>query len=57
MAKSTEGWVGQYSAFNEALKYMQGRQNGTEKSIYTPWPKFNDAATDGLEWNTLTGFI
>ena len=54
MAKSTEGWVGQYSAFNEALKYMQGRQNGTEKSIYTPWPKFNDAATDGLEWNTLT---
>ncbi len=52
MSKPTEGWVGQYAAFNEALKYMQGRQNGTEKSIYTPWPKFNDAITDGMEWTT-----
>mgnify|MGYP004446949419 FL=1 len=47
-------WDGQYSAFNEALKYMIKRQSGEEKSIYTPWPKFNDAITDGLEWNTLT---
>ncbi len=47
-------WGGQYAAFNEALKYMFARQNGQEKSIYTPWPKFNDATTDGLEWNTLT---
>ena len=47
-------WDGQYSAFNEALKYMVKRQSGEEKSIYTPWPKFNDATTDGLEWNTLT---
>ena len=54
MSKPKEGWVGQYAAFNEALKYMYARQNGEEKSIYTPWPKFNDAATDGLEWNTLT---
>jgi len=47
-------WDGQYNAFNEALKYMLDRQSGKEKSIYTPWPKFNDATTDGLEWNTLT---
>lgn len=54
MAKKEEAWVGQYAAFNEALKYMYRRQTGEEKSIYTPWPKFNDATTDGLEWNTLT---
>lgn len=47
-------WSGQHSAFNEALKYMKNRQAGLEKSIYTPWPKFNDATVDGLEWNSLT---
>ena len=40
-------WNGQYESFNEALKYMYQRQSGEEKSIYTPWPKFNDATTDG----------
>ena len=54
MKKTSEAWVGQYAAFNEALKYMYRRSTGEEKSIYTPWPKFNDATTDGLEWNTLT---
>ena len=54
MGKPTPAWVGQYTAFNDALKYMYARSTGEEKSIYTPWPKFNDAATDGLEWNTLT---
>ena len=54
MSKTKESWVGQYTAFNEALKYMFRRSTGEEKSIYTPWPKFNDATTDGLEWNTLT---
>ena len=52
--QSQPSWIGQYAAFNEALKYMYKRQSGEEKSIYTPWPKFNDATTDGLEWNTLT---
>ena len=51
---SNKAWNGQYQSFNEALKYMLDRQSGKEKSIYTPWPKFNDAVTDGLEWNTLT---
>ena len=49
-----QAWHGQYQSFNEALKYMLDRQSGKEKSIQTPWPKFNDAVTDGLEWNTLT---
>jgi replicative DNA helicase len=51
---SGELWDGQHKSFNEALKYMFNRANGKEKSIFTPWPKFNDATTDGLEWNTLT---
>jgi replicative DNA helicase len=51
---SKKAWGGQYQSFNEALRYMLDRQSGKEKSIYTPWPKFNDAVTDGLEWNTLT---
>ena len=50
----SKAWNGQYQSFNEALKYMLDRQSGKEKSIQTPWPKFNDAVTDGLEWNTLT---
>lgn len=54
MSKAVKKWEGQYSSFNEALQYMLDRQTGKEKSIYTPWPKFNDAITDGLEWNTLT---
>jgi len=49
-----KAWDGQHKAFGEALKYMLDRSTGKEKSIYTPWPKFNDAVTDGLEWNTLT---
>ena len=54
MSKIKPAWDGQYQAFNDALKYMLARQSGKEKSIQTPWPKFNDAVTDGLEWNTLT---
>ena len=54
MSQIKQEWDGQYHAFNEALKYMLARQSGKEKSIQTPWPKFNDAITDGLEWNTLT---
>lgn len=54
MSNIEQAWNGQHTAFQDALKYMLNRQTGKEKSIYTPWPKFNDATTDGLEWNTLT---
>lgn len=47
-------WDGQHASFNEALKYIKNRQAGNDKSIHTPWPKFNDATVDGLEWNSLT---
>lgn len=51
---SEQLWSGQHASFNEALKYLKNRQEGKEKSIITPWPKFNDATVDGLEWNSLT---
>ncbi len=54
MSKAQKAWAGQYQAFNEALKYMNNRMHGEERSILTPWSKFNDAGTDGIEWNTLT---
>ena len=47
-------WKGQKDGFVQALEYIKGRKEGRIYSIKTPWPKFNDAATDGIEWNTLT---
>ena len=47
-------WKGQKDGFQQALEYIKGRKDGKIRSIKTPWPKFNDAATDGIEWNTLT---
>jgi len=46
-------WNSQREGFQESLKYLQGRMQGQIKSIRTPWAKFNDATTDGLEWNTI----
>lgn len=47
-------WKGQKEGFEESLRYLKGRQQGTIKSLRTPWEKFNDATTDGLEWGSLT---
>ena len=47
-------WNSQREGFQESLKYLQGRMQGHIKSLKTPWPKFNDATTDGIEWNTFT---
>lgn len=46
--------IGQKQAYQEALDEMVGRRNGTITSFGTPWPKVNDAGTDGFEWNSLT---
>ena len=58
MDKKTKGipkkWNSQREGFQESLRYLQGRMQGSIKSLRTPWPKFNDAMTDGIEWNTLT---
>jgi len=47
-------WIPRKDGFKKALEYMKGRANGSIKSVQTPWPKFNDATTNGLEWNTLS---
>lgn len=47
-------WSSQREGFQESLKYLQGRMQGNIRSLKTPWPKFNDAMTDGIEWNTIT---
>ena len=47
-------WSSQKHGYIESLNYLQGRMNGTIRSIKTPWPKVNDALTAGFEWNTLT---
>ena len=53
MIKPTK-WKTQREAFIESLSYLQGRQNGTITSIKTPWSKFNDATTAGIEWHSTT---
>ena len=52
--KKSKKWVTQKNGYLESLEYLQGRMNGSICSIRTPWPKFNDALTDGFEWNTIT---
>lgn len=47
-------WKSQLEGFKESLDYIKGRKDGFITSIKTPWSKFNDATTDGLEWNTMT---
>ena len=45
-------WKGEREGFEESLRYLQGRMKKEIKSLKTPWPKWNDAGTDGLEWNS-----
>jgi len=52
--KKNKAWKDQRHGFQESLHYLQGRMKGEIKSIQTPWPKFNDAGTDGLEWHSTT---
>lgn len=54
MIKHTKAWKNQREAFQDSLKYLQGRMKGEIKSFKTPWSKFNDATTDGLEWHSVT---
>lgn len=52
--KKNTSWNSQREGFLDSLKYMKGRQQGQIKSLKTPWDKFNDATTSGLEWNSMT---
>ena len=47
-------WKKQKTGFEESLVYLKGRKEGLIKSIKTPWSKFNDATTDGIEWHSMT---
>lgn len=47
-------WKSQKNGFLESLNYLKGRKEGAIKSLKTPWSKFNDATTDGLEWHSMT---
>lgn len=49
-----QSWSTQKNGFQESLLYLKGRKEGTIKSLRTPWKKFNDATTDGIEWNSMT---
>lgn len=46
-------WLHISEIYTMGLQYMKGRKEGIIKSIRTPWPSFNDAGMDGIEWNTI----
>ena len=52
-SETKKPWNSQREGFQDSLKYLQGRMQGQIRSLKTPWLKFNDAMTDGIEWNTL----
>lgn len=47
-------WKGHKAHYEEALRYMKGKQKGLIPNYKTPWKKFNDATMQGLEFNTIT---
>lgn len=53
-AEQTFPWKSQKQGFQDSLNYLKGLKDGVIKSLSTPWPKFNDAMTNGIEWNTMT---
>jgi len=52
--KKPHKWTSQRQGFVDSLHYMRGRKKGEIKSFRTPWPKVNDATTDGFEWHSTT---
>lgn len=54
MSEYIQPWKSRKEGFQKALEYIKGRADGKITSILTPWAKFNDATTNGIEWNTLT---
>jgi replicative DNA helicase len=47
-------WKSHKDHYKDALVYMRGKQQGLIPSYKTPWPKFNNATLNGLEFNTIT---
>jgi hypothetical protein len=46
-------WNNQQEGFEEALRYISQRKDGIIKSFKTPWFRFNEAGTDGVEWGSI----
>lgn len=46
-------WKQRKQAYQDALNYMKGRQQGVITSVRTPWSKMNAATTDGFEWHSM----
>jgi replicative DNA helicase len=55
MEKPTEErpWLNIRQGYIEALAEIDGYRKGRLSSYITPWPKVNDAALEGLEWNSM----
>jgi len=45
-------WKPRSAYYVKTLEYLKGRMNGSIRSMKTPWERFNDAGTDGIEWGT-----
>lgn len=46
-------WSPRKQNYQDALKYMRGRQLGKITSFKTRWSKFNDAGADGIEFHSM----
>lgn len=46
-------WKSQEQHYNDAIKYLVGRQKGEITSLLTPWSSFNKATTNGIEWHSM----
>src|SRR6188768_1711217 len=47
------GFLHNADAQAEAIAYIQGRKDGTIRSIHTPWHRFNEAILDGIDWGMM----
>jgi len=54
MSTKNTPWKHISEIYKDGIEYMEGRRDGSIKSILTPWKKFNDAGIDGLEWGSIT---
>jgi len=54
MSQPKKEWLHISEVYKQGLEYLKGRKEGKIQSIRTPWPTFNEAVMDGLEWNTIT---
>lgn len=52
MTANKRAWKSQREGFTASLTYLNGRKLGHIRSLRTPWPKWNDAGTDGFEWHS-----